>query len=382
MPVGYATVVLLVAGCVAAALSPPRHPPPLARAAWWAGFLVAEIPAVVAVTLVVVSALALAGGAAGDPVGLTALALAAATVAGLGLLAWRGLLAGPAVDAALDAAGFPPAAAPAGRRNLARALLSPWPRRPRGVTRVVGLRYGDAGTRNLLDLYHRRDRPAGAPVLIHLHAGAFRGGRRSREALPLLYRLAGLGWVCVSATYRVTPPARFPDHLVDVKKVLAWVREHAAWYGGDPAVVYLAGSSAGAHLAAMAALTAGEPGLQPGFEAVDTSVSGVVCLYGFYGAADPAAPLPSSPEDHLRPDRPPFLLVHGDLDSLVPVGGARRFAARLRATSDRPVAYAELPGAQHTFDLVASPRFEAVVDGVERFAAWTRPHVPRWTTPD
>ncbi len=61
----------------------------------------------------------------------------------------------------------------------------------------------------------------------------------------MLYRLAGRGWVCISANYRLSPAARFPDHLVDAKKVIAWVREHGARYGADASNLVVAGSSAG-----------------------------------------------------------------------------------------------------------------------------------------
>lgn len=56
----------------------------------------------------------------------------------------------------------------------------------------------------------------------------------------------------------------------------------------------------------------------------------------------------------------------------MPVEGARRFQATLRQVSSLPVVYAELPGAQHTFDLFHSIRFETLIDGIEDFAAWVR----------
>jgi acetyl esterase/lipase len=103
-------------------------------------------------------------------------------------------------------------------------------------------------------------------------------GKKSREARALLYRLANEGWVCISANYRLRGATTRSDQLLDVKKVLAWVREHGREYGADPAVVFVAGSSAGAHLAALAALTQGEPEFQPGFEGADISVTAAICL--------------------------------------------------------------------------------------------------------
>ncbi|EST37914.1 hypothetical protein N566_10360, partial [Streptomycetaceae bacterium MP113-05] len=211
-----------------------------------------------------------------------------------------------------------------------------------------------------------------APVLVYLHGGRFVSGRKSREALPVLHRLARQGWLCVSANYRLSPDAVFPGHLVDLKKVIAWVREEGHAYGADPSTVFVAGSSAGGHLASFAGLTPGDPVYQPGFESVDTSVTGVISLYGWYGDVNAGEQVASSPHDVLREDAPPFFVTHGDRDSLVHVEGARLFVRRLREVSRRPVVYAELPGAHHAFDLLHSLRCEAVVDGIESFAAWVR----------
>jgi acetyl esterase/lipase len=84
-------------------------------------------------------------------------------------------------------------------------------------------------------------------------------GGKSIEARPLLYQLASQGWICISANYRLRPRATLSDQLIDAKKVLAWVRQCGPEYGADPAVVLVAGSSAGAHLAAVAAVTPNVP---------------------------------------------------------------------------------------------------------------------------
>lgn len=209
-------------------------------------------------------------------------------------------------------------------------------------------------------------------MLVHLHGGHFNSGRKSRESRPLLYRLASQGWVCITANYRLGPAAGFPDYLIDVKKVIAWVREHGREYGADPTTVFVAGSSAGGHLAASAALTPNDPAFQPGFEGADTSVTAAISLYGYYGAVDEAAGVPSSPVAYVGSDVPPFFVAHGEKDTMAPVEGARVFVERLRSTSSNPVVYAELPGAQHTFDTFHSLRFETVIDAIEAFTAWVR----------
>ena len=178
--------------------------------------------------------------------------------------------------------------------------------------------------------------------------------------------------MCISANYRLSPAVRFPEHQIDAKRVLAWVREHGHEYGADPAVLFVAGSSAGGHLAAMAALTPNDPRFQPGFERADTSVTAAICLYGYYGSLETDERTPSSPQAYVRRDAPPFFVAHGDQDTLVLVEDARPFVQRLRRSSSNPVVYAELPGAQHAFDLFHSIRFETVVNAIEGFTAWVR----------
>ena len=92
-------------------------------------------------------------------------------------------------------------------------------------------------------------------MLFQIHGGGWVIGSKNEQALPLMYHLARAGWVCVSVDYRLSPQATFPDHLVDCKRALAWVREHVAEYGGDPDFVVVTGGSAGGHLAALVALT-------------------------------------------------------------------------------------------------------------------------------
>ena len=94
--------------------------------------------------------------------------------------------------------------------------------------------------------------------------------------------LADRGWICVAMNYRVSPLHTWPDHIIDVKRALAWVKENIADYGGDPNFVAITGGSAGGHLAALAALTPGDPEFQPGFEDADTSVVAAVPVYGRY----------------------------------------------------------------------------------------------------
>ena len=352
MPIGYLFTTLLVAWGTFFAVAAPR--PRRSRRSslsFWFGFLLNELPFLAFFWLLASTFLALAQGDLDHPVGWIGLGGAVLATAGLVVIVRRSLRARPAIDEPL-------------RRGLgvglrpglpwARILFAPFTFRHRKVERISDIRYGEAGRANLLDVYRRRDRPTGCPTLIHLHGGAFRSGRKSREGRPLFHRLASRGWVCISANYRLAGEGRFPDPLIDARKVIAWVREHGSDYGADPDVLFVAGSSAGGHLASTAALT-------------DTSVTGAISLYGFYGSVGSDDPS-TSPHAHLTPDAPPFLVVHGDRDTVVVVDDARGFVETLRGVSTQPVVYAELPGAHHTFDVFHSIRFESVIAGIEAFA--------------
>jgi acetyl esterase/lipase len=261
------------------------------------------------------------------------------------------------------------------RRPMSLPLTHPWLRvlftpvwwRGRDVRRTANLRYGSAGRRHLLDVYHHRSH-RGGPVLVYFHGGGFRSGDKNREAKPLLHRLARHGWVCISANYRLAPEARFPDYLVDAKRALAWARQHAERFGGDPSRIVVAGSSAGGYLATMCALTQQRRCVGDDSPGGGAAVVAAISLYGFYGSPDADAGFASSPHAYLHSESPPMFIAHGDLDTLVLVDDVRQFAGQLIAISSNPVVYAELHGAHHGFDLFRSLRFEAVVDAIEVFA--------------
>ena len=377
MPVGYLVGVLVVAVPTLFALVPLRSVPNLS---FRLGLLLNEVPIIGFYWLLFDTALAFAQGDINTAGGWATVGLAAAITAGLAAITRRQLQARPALEQAMAEALGPdwraaidPDLAARLRRRLpfARILLLPLSRRRRDVERVANIAYGDAARRNLLDLYRHRAHPSDAPVLIHLHGGGYTQGRKNSQSLPLLYRLASQGWVCVSANYRLRPAAQHPDHLIDLKKVIAWVRAHGPEYGADPALLFVSGSSAGAHMTALAALTPNDPAFQPGFEDADTTITAAIGLNGWYGSYY-GQPDTSSPLTHVRPDAPPFFIAHGDHDTVAPVEVARDFADTLGSVSTNPVVYAELPGAQHAFDLFGSLRFERVVDAVEAFTAWVR----------
>lgn len=381
VPVGYLTVVVIIALYTAVILRTPRRPTGLARATFLMTCWVSEYPFIALAALAVSTALALAQGNLTSAGGWLLLGVAAVTALGLLEAIRRSSLAGSVVATALadqfrDAsrAGAPGSAGPGalGPLRVLRDVIAPFPVRPRSVQRIRNLAYGDAGRRQLMDLYRLPEAPPEpGGVLIHFHGGHFQIGRKSRESKPLLYRLATDGWLCISANYRLRAAGRFPNSLIDAKMVIAWARTHAVEHGADPSRIVVAGGSAGGHLASMAALTPNHPAFQPPGEHVDTTVAAAVCLYGYYGRRASGEPS-SSPQDYITPRAPAFLVAAGDNDNQIDVGQADQFVERLRRVSDAPVVYFRLPGAQHSFDRLQSLRFNHVVNGIVAFLRRTR----------
>jgi acetyl esterase/lipase len=228
-------------------------------------------------------------------------------------------------------------------------------------------------------------------VLIQVPGGAWALNGRRPQAYTLMSRMVQLGWICVSIDYSKSPRATFPAHLIDVKRAIAWVRENIADYGGDPDFIAITGGSAGGHLASLAALTPNDPTFQPGFEHADTTVQAVAPYYGVYDFTDsenmhplmlpfleqfvikaryadePERFAAASPISYVHSDAPPFFLLHGEKDELVPSGQARAFCAALRGAGASWVAHAELGNAHHAFDITPTVRSQLAAEAVADF---------------
>ena len=257
----------------------------------------------------------------------------------------------------------------------------------------TSVQYGDSPTQ-LLDVWRPAELPAEpAPVLIYLPGGAWVHGSRMLQGYALMDHLAARGWVCLSIDYRVAPNHRWPQHLTDVKTAIAWARANVDKFGGDRNFIALSGGSAGGHLAALAGLTANDPDLQADLPAdSDTSVDAVVGIYGRYDWEDRSTPereefvdflervvvrhridkhpeifRAASPIARVRADAPPFLVIHGSADTVIPVQQARDFVAELRAVSESVVGYLELPGAGHGFDMIDGARTGSMATAIGLF---------------
>ena len=378
---------------------------PLSVPSFFCGWLTSELaPHNLAITVAGSSAYVArrrrSGGLARDDrIGLV---LNAVSAAGLLWMIRQGTRSGDLVEEALTdgldddyVARLDPAPTKADLATPWRHVLLPFTFRDPRVRRDRDIDYvGDGAKRHRLDVYTPRDGGTGCPVVVQVHGGGWVIGNKDEQGLPLMTHLAARGWVCVAPNYPLSPRATWPEHLVALKRALAWTREHIADYGGDPSFIAVTGGSAGGHLAALLALTANDPAYQPGFEDADTSVQACVPFYGAYDLAnvldttagerrldyflermvfkssDRAVFEKATPLLQVNADAPPFFVVHGAHDSLVPVAEARALVERLREVSKEPVVYAELPGAQHAFDVFHSIRSAHIIRGVERFLRW------------
>ncbi|MDJ0925767.1 MAG: alpha/beta hydrolase [Acidimicrobiia bacterium] len=368
------------------AVRPYRHILLLLPSMFWS-WLVLGLLGHLLIAQVVLAAALVALGALDYGVGLVALAILVTSWAGMVYALLRTRAAKRVVDEALGDAGVTRTAARVARW---RTLLA-FPIRGRSVVKVKNVPFRRVAGRTLkLDISHRRSEETNRPVFVYIHGGAWIMGSRREQGLPIIHHLARNGWLCFSLSYRLSPGAGWPDHLVDVKAGLAWVREHASEYGGDASFLVVSGGSAGGHLAAMAGLTENQPQYQPGFEDADTSVKVAVPIYGIYDMTnrlgrqskqflpqlveplvvkayledEPEKFFDASPIDRVHPDVPPFVVPHGDLDTLSPVDEARAFVEQLRAASSSRVVYMEFPGAQHIFDIGYSYQSAQMIEGI------------------
>jgi acetyl esterase/lipase len=255
------------------------------------------------------------------------------------------------------------------------------------------VRYGDSPSQ-LLDVWRPKELPAQpAPVMIFLPGGAWVHGGRILQGYALMSHMAEMGWVCLSIDYRVAPNHPWPQHITDVKTAIAWARANVDKFGGDRNFVAVAGTSAGGHLAALAGLTPNDPEMQRELpEGSDTSVDAVVGIYGRYDWEDkstverarfvdflervvvkrkiarhPEIFRRASPIARTHVDAPPFLVIHGSGDTVIPVQQARDFVQKLRGESRSVVGYVELPGAGHGFDMTDGARTGSTATAIGLF---------------
>ncbi len=222
-----------------------------------------------------------------------------------------------------------------------------------GYSRTRDIAYG-AGPRRRLDVYQNKQRRDRSPVIVFLYGGSWKNGERGD------YEFVGEaftrhGFTVVVPDYRVYPEVKFPEFVKDAAQAVRWTRDNIGRFGGDPRRIFIAGHSAGAHIAALLALDArylGAVGLKR------SDICGLVGLAGPY-AFDPLGTPSVRPvfahladPDTARPitfadgRAPPSLLFHGADDTVVLPSNSRKLARAL-SRDGVPVSLKILPEIGH-----------------------------------
>lgn len=228
--------------------------------------------------------------------------------------------------------------------------------------------------RQRLDLYLPESTEGPLPLLIWVHGGGWQNGSKE-NGLPMRQGWTGRGYAVASLNYRLSGHAIFPAQIEDCKAAIRWLRAHASEYGLDPDRFGVWGSSAGGHLVALLGTSGDVKEFDVGEHLDHSSRVQAVCDYygptdfeafvtrpGYESHASPTSPeakllggtvlenlelaAKANPITHVTNDDPPFLIVHGDKDSVVPIQQSELLFDALKKAG-RPVHFHTIKGAAH-----------------------------------
>lgn len=258
--------------------------------------------------------------------------------------------------------------------------MTPYPLEiPPGVELIRDVPYGSiAGRALLLDLARPKKRATGVPLpaFVYMHGGAWESGDKE-DGVPAICYYARHGFAAASIGYRLSGEAQFPAPVEDCKCAVRHLRANAGEHGIDPLRIGAMGASSGGQLAALLGL-AGDGNFSSdagGWAGVSSHVSAVCDLFGISdftrmpkknlrgamarflgGIMDemPARYIEASPVTYAHPGAPPFLIIHGDADTVVPLSqGELLYAALKRAGTDAELHVVK--GAEHGSQSVITP---------------------------
>ncbi|MET1162401.1 MAG: alpha/beta hydrolase [Pseudoxanthomonas sp.] len=209
-----------------------------------------------------------------------------------------------------------------------------------------------------LDVYRPRGSAKATAVIVFFYGGNWKSGAKADYRF-VGQRLAGMGILAIVADYRTFPRTTFPGFVEDGAGAVAWGKQHAAAFGGDPDRLYVAGHSAGAQIAALI----GTDGRYLAAHAMrPQGLAGVIGLSGPYdfvingGYEEVFGPrkqwADAQAVNFVNGDEPPFLLIHGTGDKVVEAEDSRELADKLRRAGAR-AELVLLPDAGHIAPLAA-----------------------------
>jgi acetyl esterase/lipase len=224
-----------------------------------------------------------------------------------------------------------------------------------------------------MDLYQPKRMTGPAPAVLYVHGGGWTSGDKS-DGAGLLFKgeLVRRGYVMAAVNYRLAPKYAFPAQIEDVKCAVRYLRANAAKYYIDPKRIGAIGGSAGGHLVALLGTSEKDAGWDSGENSDQSSrVQAVVDMFGpsdlklmeagssrryalmIFNASSLDDPLLQtySPTTYVTPDDPPFLILHGDHDEIVPIEQSQILYDKLKAAGV-PVEMVVVKNAGHGFSPV------------------------------
>jgi acetyl esterase/lipase len=268
---------------------------------------------------------------------------------------------------------------PVGYHFMAPAYVALWigleklvntaPQIPGNIEEIKNIEYKNIDGKSLqLDLYKPANLKNPAPLLVFIHGGSWKSGKRS-DYLVYLVDFAKRGYITATVSYRLLADSTYPACAEDIKDAIDWFFSHGEKYGYDPDKIALIGGSAGGHLAMLDGYGWGKTG-----EVVDSSNHKIKAVVDIYGPADltteyarnhplvtaligktyedsPGLYLKASPVSYLDKSDPPTLILHGTSDRLVPVSQSDNLKSALDSLGV-PCVYYRIPLWPHTMDIV------------------------------
>ncbi|MGV8139895.1 MAG: alpha/beta fold hydrolase [Mangrovibacterium sp.] len=252
-------------------------------------------------------------------------------------------------------------------------LINQYPEVPEDIEEIKDIEYKNVNGQSLqLDLYKTKNLTSSAPLLVFIHGGGWKGGKRS-DYLVYLLAFAQKGYVTATVSYRLLKDAPYPACAEDITDALQWFFKNGDAYGYDPDRICLIGGSAGAHLALLAAYGWGEERIKTDSTQTISNTKRIKAVVDIYGPADLTTPYAqsqslvsnfiahswqerpdlyseASPVRYVSPDDPPTLILHGTSDNLVPVSQSDSLNAQL-VRVNVPCKYYKVPLWPHTMDM-------------------------------
>ncbi|MGD9555841.1 MAG: alpha/beta hydrolase fold domain-containing protein [Mangrovibacterium sp.] len=250
-------------------------------------------------------------------------------------------------------------------------VIVQYPRVPDEIEEIKDIEYKNVNGKSLqLDLYRPKKLSGRVPLLVFIHGGSWKSGKRS-DYLVYLVAFAQKGYMTATVSYRLLKESPYPACAEDVTDAVRWLMGNGKTYGYDPSRICLIGGSAGAHLALLAAYGWGENMENDSSHKYPKPIKAVVDIYGPADLTTPYARQQhlvtdfiahswqqrpdlfqeASPIRYVTADDPPTLILHGTSDNLVPLSQSDSLKARLDKMKV-PCIYHRLPLWPHTMDVV------------------------------